>query len=123
MKKKIVVLLVLFGVYLSYLQIWGGRDFFQITIAVKKYYYSENLAAFKTDLSVIYSGGTINQGGIATAQMANRVYYRWTDESGIVQHSEMRPNVKKYETIRMGDLSIDIQESLSQEEINKALKK
>jgi len=55
--------------------------------------------------------------------MANRVYYRWIDENGIQQHSERHPNIEKYETIRMGDLSIEIQQSLSQEEINKALKK
>ncbi|PHS14083.1 MAG: hypothetical protein COA86_16455 [Kangiella sp.] len=121
--KKILFILVAFVVYLSYLQIWGGRDFSQIGIAIDKYDYSDDTDALTSDLSLIFSGGTVNQGGLATAQMAERVYYRWTDENGILQHSERRPNVDNYQTIRMGDLSIDIQKSLSQEEISRVLKR
>ncbi|PCI70368.1 MAG: hypothetical protein COB38_07440 [Gammaproteobacteria bacterium] len=121
--KKLLFILVAFIVYLGYLQIWGGRDFSQIGIAIEKYQYSDDTDALTTDLSLIFSGGTISQGGLATAQMAERVYYRWTDENGVVQHSERRPNVTKYETIKMGDLSIGIRESLSQEEIKRVLKK
>jgi len=121
--KKLLFILVVLTVYLGYLQIWGGRDFTQIGIAIEKYQYSDDTGALTTDLSLIFSGGTVNQGGLATAKMADRVYYRWTDENGIVQHSERRPNVEQYETIKMGDLSIGIQESLSQEEIKRVLKK
>ena len=120
--KKLLFILVAFIVYLGYLQIWGGRDFSQIGIAIEKYQYSDDTDALATDLSLIFSGGTVSQGGLATAKMAERGYYRWTDENGIVQHSERRPNVEQYETIKMGDLSIGIQESLSQEEINRVLK-
>ncbi len=121
--KKILFILIAFIVYLGYLQIWGGRDFSQIGIAVAKYNYSDDTDMLVTDLSLIYSGGTVSQGGLATAQMAERVYYRWTDENGILQHSERRPDIAKYETINMGDLSIEIQKSLSQEEIKRILKK
>ncbi len=121
--KKLLFILVVFIVYLGYLQIWGGRDFTQIGIAIEKYQYFNDTNALTTDLSLIFFGGTVNQGGLATAKMAERVYYRWTDESGTVQHSERRPNVEQYETIKMGDLSIGIQESLSQEEIKRVLKK
>ena len=121
--KKIVFLLIAVILYFGYLQLWGGRDFSQISTAFEKYNYSDNLDALKADLSLIYSGGKVSKGGLATAQMADRVYYRWVDEAGVMHHSERRPNVKKYETIRMGDLSIEVQQSLSQEEINKTLNK
>lgn len=123
MKKLLFIALTLFVLYLGYLQIWGGRDFSQIRVAYEKYGYSKDLGVLKEDLMLIYSGGIVNQGGLATAQLADRVYYRWTDQDGVVHHSERRPNVENYETIRMGDLSIEVQKSLSQEEINKVLKK
>jgi len=121
--KKLLFLFIALVIYHGYLEIWGGRDFAQIGVAVEKYNYSSDLDELASDLSLIYSGANVNQSGLATAQMANRVYYRWTDKKGVLQHSERRPNVDNFETIRMGDLSIEIQESLYQEEINKALNK
>ena len=121
--KKLALILIVIALYFGYLEIWGGRDFAQISTAVEKYNYSDNYDVLLDDISLIYSGGKVSLGGLATAQMADRVYYKWIDENGVLHHSERRPNVKKYETIRMGDLSIEIQESLSQEEINKTLNK
>ena len=121
--KKLAVLLVVAILYFGYLEIWGGRDFSQLSIAVEKYNYSDDFDKLLSDISLIFSGGKVSKGGLATAQMANRVYYKWYDKNGVLHHSERQPNVKKYETIRMGDLSIEIQESLSQEEINKTLNK
>ena len=121
--KKLAFILIITALYFGYLELWGGRDFAQISTAVEKYNYSDNYDVLMDDISLIYSGGKVSHGGLATAQMADRVYYKWVDENGVLHHSERRPNVKKYETIRMGDLSIEIQESLSQEEINKTLNK
>ena len=121
--KKLAFILIITALYFGYLELWGGRDFAQISTAVEKYNYSDNYDVLLDDISLIYSGGKVSLGGLATAQMADRVYYKWIDENGVLHHSERRPNVKKYETIRMGDLSIEIQESLSQEEINKTLNK
>ena len=121
--KKIVFLLIAIILYFGYLEIWGGRDFAQISIAIEKYNYSDDFQSLKTDLYLIYSGGKVNTGGLATAKMADRIYYKWVDENGVLHHSERRPNVEKYETIRMGDLSIEIQKGLSQEEIDKTLNK
>jgi len=62
--KKLLFLLITFILYLGYLEIWGGRDFSQIGIAIEKYNYSDNLDELTTDISLIYTGGTVSQGGL-----------------------------------------------------------
>jgi len=122
MFKKLIVILVLFFIVVAGLQLFGGRDFTQVTVAWDKYQYGGTLSGLGSDIVTIFTGDKINQGGLSTAKLAERIIYRWTDEQGVVHHSERMPGSGiKYETISMGELNITVQKSLDKEEIKKAL--
>ncbi len=123
MKKKIIFLTVVFLLVVAGLQLFGDRDFSQVSIAWDKYQHGGTISSLSADISDIFAGKIINEGGLATAKMAEHLIYRWTDEQGVVHHSERAPKDKKYKVIRMGDLSIKTQKALDDEEIKKALKK
>jgi len=121
MLKKFVVILILFIVIVAGLQMFGGRDFGQVSVAWEKYQYGGNLSNLSEDIMVIFAGDKINQGGLESARTAERMMYRWTDEKGLVHVSERMPKDGEFEVIRMGDLKIETQKALDEEEINKAL--
>jgi hypothetical protein len=120
--KRLLFVFILFLLTVAGLQLFGDRDFSQVSIAWDKYQYGGTISSFSSDIGDIFAGKTINQGGLATAKMSEHVIYRWTDEFGVVHNSERMPKVGKYEVIRMGDLKIETQEALEEEEIKKALK-
>lgn len=120
MLKKFIVILVLLFLVVAGLQLLGGRDFSQISIAWEKYQYKGNLVSFGEDVATIFAGDKIQQGGLATSRMAERLIYRWTDEFGVQHNSERAPKNQDYQVIRMGD-TIDVQKSMDEEEIKKAL--
>ena len=121
MFKKFIVILILFSVVVAGLQLFGGRDFTQVPTAWDKYQHGGGFTNLIKDVGIIFSGDEISVGGLATAKLADRLIYRWTDENGIVHNSERMPNVEKYEVIRMGDITVETQEALDEEEIKKAL--
>lgn len=124
MLKKFIIILVLFSLVLVGLQLFGGRDFTQITIAWDKYQHGGDIGSLTSDVGIIFSGEKVSEAGLATAKLADRLIYRWTDEQGIVHNSERKPvGVTEYEVIRMGDLKIETQEALSKEEIERQLGK
>ena len=120
--KRLIFIFIVFLLTVAGLQLFGDRDFTQVTIAWDKYQYGGTISSFSSDIGDIFAGKTINQGGLAIAKMSEHVIYRWTDEFGVVHNSERMPKVGKYEVIRMGDLKIETQEALEEEEIKKALK-
>lgn len=120
--KRLIFIFILFLLTVAGLQLFGDRDFTQVSFAWDKYQNGGTISSFSSDIGDIFAGKTINQGGLATAKMSEHVIYRWTDEFGIVHNSERMPKVGKYEVIRMGDLKIVTQEALDEEEIKKALK-
>jgi hypothetical protein len=121
MFKKFIIAIIVFSLIIAGLQLFGGRDFTQVSIAWDKYQHGGDISSFSKDLGIIFSGKKISQGGLATAKLAERLIYKWTDENGIVQHSERKPNVDDYEVIKMGDVTVETQKSLDKEEIEKAL--
>ena len=121
MLKKFVVILILFVLVVAGLQMFGGRDFGQVSVAWEKYQYSGSLGSLSEDIVIIFGGDKINQGGLESAKTAERMMYRWTDENGLVHVSERMPKQGEYEVIRMGDLQIETQKALDKEEIKKAL--
>jgi hypothetical protein len=121
MFKKFIVILVLFILVIAGLQLFGGRDFGQVNVAWKKYQYGGDLGSLSEDIGSIFAGDKVNQGGLESARMAERLMYRWTDDKGVVHMSERMPKDGKYEVIRMGDLKIETQKALDEEEIKKAL--
>ena len=122
MLKKFIIILVLFFIVVAGLQIFGSRDFGQISIAWDKYQHGGDLTGLAGDIVIIFAGDKVNQGGLASAKMADRLIYRWTDENGIVHNSERMPKVDNYEVIRMGDLKMETQKAMNKEEIKEALK-
>ena len=122
MLKKFIVVIVIFGLVVVGLQLFGGRDFGQVPTAWEKYRHGGDLVSLGNDIGIIFAGDKISVGGLATAKLAERLIYRWTDEQGVVHNSERMPNVENYEVIRMGDIKIETQKALDKEEIKKALK-
>ena len=121
--KKIFAILIILLLVMVALQMFGGRDFTQVPTAVEKYQLNGDAGAFVKDMGTIFKGKEISEGGMAVQQMAERLIYKWKDESGVIKFSERMPDVKNFEVIRVGDLHMTTQESLSQEEIDRLLKK
>ncbi len=122
MLKKIRLVFIVLTLVIIGLQMFGDRDFSQLTIAVDKFNHGQSFSELIDDISLIFAGESINQGGLDSAKMADRIIYRWTDAEGIVHNSERMPKVEKFEAIRLGDLKIETQEALGKEEIKKALR-
>jgi len=121
MLKKLAIILILFLLVVAGLQMFGGRDFRQVSVAWDKYQHGGTLTILAGDVVTIFAGDKVNEGDLALAKMADRLIYRWTDELGVVHNSERMPSVKNYEVIRMGDLKLETQKSLDKEEIERAL--
>ncbi len=121
MLKKFIIILVLFFLIVVGLQTFGGRDFGQVSIAWDKYQHGGDISSLSKDIVIIFAGDKVNQGGLDSAKMADRLIYRWTDEFGVVHNSERMPKVKNYEVIRMGDLKMETQQAMDKEEIKQAL--
>lgn len=123
MFKKLLLIIIVFAIIIGGLQLFGGRDFGQITLAWDKYQSKGELSGFLSDVGTIFAGGKVKEGALPSSHYANQVMYRWKDELGQVHVSERKPNVANYEEIRLGDLDYQIEESMSQEEIKRLLKK
>ena len=121
MLKKFILILILFMVLVAGLQLFGGRDFGQVSVAWEKYQYDGDINSLSEDIVIIFAGDKVNQGGLESARTAERLMYRWTDDKGVVHMSERMPKQGEYEVIRMGELKMETQEALDKEEINKAL--
>jgi len=123
MIRKFIVILIVLAVLMGGLQLFGGRDFGQMTLAWDKYSYGGTLGSFLKDVGVIFKGGKIKESLLPLGKYAEQVMYRWKDEFGQLHVSERQPDVEEYETIRIGDLEFQVEEGLSEEEIKAALKK
>ncbi|MCW9016473.1 MAG: DUF4124 domain-containing protein [Kangiellaceae bacterium] len=123
MLKKLFIVLIAFALIIVGLQMFGGRDFGQMSLAVHKYKTEGTVGSFLTDVGSIFKGGKIKEGRLPMGGYADQVMYRWVDENGEVHVSERKPDVANYEEIRMGDLKFQVEDSLSKEELNKTLKK
>ncbi|TQV84476.1 hypothetical protein [Aliikangiella coralliicola] len=123
MFKKLIVIIILFGLVVAGLQMFGGRDFGQVSLAWDKYNHGGDISSFLSDIGTIFSGGRVNESALPMGRYADQVMYRWKDELGQIHVSERKPNVDVFEEIRLGDMKFDIQEGMSKEEIEKILKK
>ena len=123
MLKKFVFILIVFVAIVAGLQLFGDRDFAQVSIAWDKYQHGGNISSLSSDVVDIFAGNKINQGGLDSAKMAERLIYRWTDDQGVVHNSERMPKVANYEVIRMGDLKMETRKAMDKEEIDRALQK
>ncbi len=123
MIRKILILIVVLVVVMIGLQIFGGRDFSQISLAYDKYQTKGEISTFLSDIGVMFSGGKVKEGVLPSSRYANQVLYRWKDSNGIVQVTERKPDVGQYEVIKLGDLNYQIEEGMSEEQIKALLKK
>lgn len=121
MFKKLLIILIIFVLIIGGLQVFGGRDFTQISLALDKYSQSESLGEFVTDIGRIFSGKTVNESVFPSSRDAEKVLYRWVDELGVAHLSERRPESGDYKEIKLGDLEIQVEPGMSQEEINAIL--
>ncbi|TQV76908.1 DUF4124 domain-containing protein [Aliikangiella marina] len=123
MFRKFLLALVLFALIVAGLQIFGGRDFGQMSLAMDKYQSGGSFGDFFADVVTIFKGDKVKESIFPHSRYREMVMYRWKDEFGEVHVSERQPNVENYEVIRLGDMDIQIQESMSEEEIKQILKK
>ncbi len=123
MFRKFLIALVLFILIVGGLQIFGGRDFGQVGLALDKYQSGGSFGDFVSDVGVIFKGGKVKESLYLSSRYRDKVMYRWKDEFGEVHVSERQPNVENFEVIRLGDLNMPMQEAMSEEEIKQILKK
>lgn len=123
MFRKLFVVIIVFALLIGGLQLFGGRDFGQVSLAWDKYNYGGDLSSFLTDIVVIFKGDKIREASLPSGKYANQIMYRWKDASGQLHVSERKPDVAEYEEIRIGDLKFQIEEGMSEEEIKAILKK
>lgn len=119
-KRLLFLLALLIGLPLG-LQFFAGWDFTQVTQAWGKYQQSNDSDAFMKDVSLILQGKKIREGALPLGKYADQLMYRWTDEFGEVHVAARPPKSGNYETIRVGDLKFQIQDGMSQEEIQRAI--
>lgn len=122
MFKKLIVIIVLFSLVLGGLQLFGGRDFGQFSLAWDKYNHGGDVSSFMSDALVIFKGGKVRESYLPLGKYAEQYMYRWVDELGQTHVSERQPKVENFEKIRIGDLKFDVQKGMSKEEIEAALK-
>lgn len=120
-KKLLIIIFVIVGI-LAGLQLFGGRDFTQIELAMDKYNNSGELGDLVTDITTIFKGGKVKESLYPNSRYEKMVMYRWVDEFGEVHVSERKPKTGKYEEIKLGDLKFSIDEGMSEEEIKRVLK-
>lgn len=121
MFKKIIIILTIFALLIAGLQLFGGRDFKQVNLAWNKYSHGGTIGSLSSDVIAIFLGERIKRGDLDVKLMANRLVYRWTDEYGVVHNSDRMPKVEDYEVIRIGDMTMETQEAMSREDIDKLL--
>ncbi|WP_444998458.1 DUF4124 domain-containing protein [Aliikangiella sp. IMCC44359] len=125
MIKKFIIILVVFIIIIASLQLFAGRDFGQVAMAWDKYQLNGTVGSFFSDIGIIFKGEKIKESVFPDSKYAEKVVYRWTDAAGEVHVSERKPkNIDKFETIRLGDMEFQIQESMGEEiKTTKAKKK
>ncbi len=123
MFKKLALILIIFILIVGGLQLFGGRDFSQMSLAWDKYTNNGTLGSFFDDVLVIFKGDSVKEGLLPHSRYSKQIVYRWTDEFGEVHVSERKPDVANYETIQLGDLNIQVEESMSDEDIEAQIKK
>ena len=122
MLRKLLLVLLVFGLVVGGLQLFGGRDFSQLGLAFEKHQKGTEFGVLVSDILTIFQGGRVKEPNFLTGKYANQVMYRWKDELGQIHVSERQPDGFDFETINMGDLKFDVQAGLSREEIEKILK-
>jgi len=122
MFKKLLFIIILLSLVIGGLQIFGERDFGQMTLAWDKYNNGGNIGSFFSDVVVVFKGEKVKESALPLGKYADRYMYRWKDELGQIHVSERQPNVAEFEKIRIGDLKFDIQKGMTKEEINQVLK-
>lgn len=123
MFRKLLLAIVLFALIIAGLQIFGGRDFGQVSLALDKYQHGGTIGDFVSDVALIFKGGKVKENLFPHSRYREMVMYRWKDEFGEIHVSERQPNVENYEVIRLGDLDLKVQEGMSDQEIKSILKK
>lgn len=121
MVKKILLLFVVLAFGIGYLQVFGHRDFSQMSLAWDNYSNGGSFSELISGIGAVISGGNVIEPDMANSKYANDVVYRWKDESGQTHLSETKPRVTHFETIRVGDLKLQTQKGLTQDEIDQAL--
>lgn len=116
MLKKIAIFLFVLILILVALQLWGGRDFTQISLAWQKYDNQPKIAVLLNDIWVILKGDKVKDSFIPAEEM-NKIYFKWIDKHGVVKYSDQRPpDVKEYEEISIKDLPFNVQPSIYEEQ-------
>lgn len=122
MFKKLILVLVVFALVIAGLQLFGGRDFRQIDIALDKYSSHGEIGTFLSDIVVIFKGDKVRESALSSSRFEDMVMYRWIDKYGEVQFTERKPETGEYTEVRLGDMNFDIQKGMSEEEIANILK-
>lgn len=122
MFKKLILVLVIFALVIAGLQLFGGRDFRQIDIALDKYSSHGEIGTFLNDIVIIFKGDKVREGALSNSRFEDMVMYRWIDKNGEVQFTERKPETGEYTEVRLGDMNFDIQKGMSEEEIANILK-
>ena len=121
MFRKLLIIIVVFLLVVAGLQIFGGRDFGQMSLAWDKYRSQGEIGEFMSDIGIMFRGGKVKESVFPNSRYAKMIMYRWKDELGEVHVSERKPEVEVYEEIRLGDMQFQIEEGMSKEEIKQVL--
>ena len=122
MLKKLLLVLVIFVLVIGGLQLFGGRDFRQINVALDKYSSHGELGTFLGDVVTIFKGEKVRESALPSSRYEDMVMYRWIDQYGEVQFTERKPESGEFTQVRLGDMNFDIQKGMSREEIEQILK-
>lgn len=120
-KRLLIIIFVLIAILVA-LQLFGGRDFTQVELAMDKYNNGGELSSLVNDITTIFKGGKVKESLYPNSRYEKMVMYRWVDELGEVHVSERKPKTGKYEEIKLGDLKFSIEEGMSEEQIKQVLK-
>jgi hypothetical protein len=119
--KKLILTLVVSAAIIASLHFFGGRDFSQTSLAWKKYQNSSDFSQLASDIGLIFQGERVKD-SLIPAEEINKTFYRWTDENGQVQYGDRVPvDINDYEVVSVKDLPFNMQESMTDEEIQEAL--
>lgn len=111
MIKKLITIIVLFVVIIGGLQLFGGRDFSQMSLVLEKQNTEGDLSLFISDVMTIFKGDTVNQPDYLVGKFAKQVMYRWKDEWGVVHMSEQQPDVADYEIMKIKDFKFNTEKA------------
>ncbi|MCO7225317.1 DUF4124 domain-containing protein [Pleionea sp. CnH1-48] len=94
----------------------------QWSIVFDNYQDTESVGELVAETISVFRGIRVSRAPMSVRE-ANKVIYKWTDKYGQVHMNyQLPPDVKDYETVRLGDLKFDIDKSLSKEEKEALLK-